>query len=102
MLHAVFIAICVVAVVFFPICIHGLVVDLRKQKGLNGGLTRESHKHQHASSPEFHPPLECPLARAIVGGDRSMSDGLIASTINPLLCCPQPVIAVTAEMSASC
>ena len=57
MLHALFIAICAVAVVFFPICIHGLIVDLRKQKqkGLIGDLTPESHKHQQAPSPEFHP-----------------------------------------------
>lgn len=46
MLHAVFIAICAVAVVFFPICIYGLIVDLRKQKGLIGDLTPESHKHR--------------------------------------------------------
>ena len=46
MLHAVFIAICVVAVVFFPICIYGLIVDLRNQKGLIGDLTPGSHKHQ--------------------------------------------------------
>jgi len=32
MLHAVFIVICVVAVVFFPICIYGLIMDLRSRK----------------------------------------------------------------------
>lgn len=46
MLHAVFIAICAVAVVFFPLCIYGLIVDLKKQKGLIGDLTPESHKHR--------------------------------------------------------
>ena len=44
MLHAVFIAICVVAVVFFPICIYGLIVDLRKQKDFIGDLTPGSRR----------------------------------------------------------
>ena len=55
MLHALFIAICAIAVVFFPVRIHGLIVDLRKQKGLIEDLTLESHKHQHAPSPNFIP-----------------------------------------------
>lgn len=54
MLHAVFIAICVVAVVFFPFCIFGLIVDLRKEEeGLIGGSTLESHKHP--LDPNFTP-----------------------------------------------
>ena len=55
MLHALFIAICAVAVVFFPIYIYGLIVDRRKQKGLIGDVTLESHKHQQAPVPEFRP-----------------------------------------------
>jgi len=40
MLHALFIAICAVGVVFFLTCIHGLIADLRKDrsKGIIGDL----------------------------------------------------------------
>ena len=51
MLHALLIAICVVAAVFFPICIYGLIVDLRKHKGLIGDLAQETRKHRQAPLP---------------------------------------------------
>jgi len=48
MLHALLIATCAVGVVFWLICIHGLLGDLRKQRsqGLIGDLTQQSHKHR--------------------------------------------------------
>jgi hypothetical protein len=47
MLHVLLTALCAVGVVFWLICIHGLIGDLRehKSKNLIGDLTPQSRKH---------------------------------------------------------
>ena len=42
MLHALFIAICAVGVVFFSICNYGLILDLRNNKDRIGDLTPQA------------------------------------------------------------
>lgn len=46
MLHALLIALCAIGVVFWLICIHGLIGDLREQRSKNliGDLSPQSHK----------------------------------------------------------